>query len=431
MVLLRTSPEIMWQCTFSKCSISHRTIICPFFFHSEFTKFDTVLAVGEDVGEITCQVIWDKAMNFTFNPAECSAVKTVTASLDDPCGCQMVSTGGFCSARPIDRDEPCDMCQGNGPLTNPSALITGGSWDNFACQTVFEVQAAIEFTEDQCSDAKKAASEVCGCGDIDPSPPVDQEGPPVDQEGPQFCFSGQTEVVVKDQGEVLMKNLRLGDEVLVSADKYERVYSFGHRHESVKTDYLQLYSASSSAPLEITNEHMVIVEDGRAVPASTVQIGDKIQAVDAVVVVTAIKAVTRLGAFAPFTPSGTVVVNNVVASSFVAFQETDVLTIGSIKTPLSFQWLAHTFETPHRLYCSISDCLTEEYTSEGVSKWVSAPLAAMSWWFAQNTIVMSLLLLPVLAVFLCLSALANAGNAAALILLGTAVWRRRQSARKM
>jgi hypothetical protein len=351
----------------------------------------------------------------------------VTTSVENPCGCQEVGSSNFCAEPEIESGDGCDMCEGSGSVTNPKNMIETGEWANFACQTVQEVQDILDFSPAQCADAKKAATEVCGCGGLGPAPPPSSNGP-------AFCFSGQTMVFVKDQGEVLMRNLRLGDEILVSDNKYERVYSFGHRHETIKTDYLQLYT-SESAPLEISGDHMVIVEDGRAVPASTVQVGDKLQALAGgiAVEINTIKNVARLGAFAPFTPSGTIVVNGVVASSFVAFQDTDVLTIGNVKTPFSFQWFAHTFEAPHRFYCTyMSECLTEEYTVDGISKWVSAPLVAMKWWFAQNVTVMSLLLIPVLCVFLCLAVLnASMGNFCAMILLATALVARNQTTQKV
>jgi hypothetical protein len=361
------------------------------------------------VGNTTCGAIWEGVKVNAFKPASCAAIQALTASDDDPCGCEEVDTGNYCAAPSSDSGIRCDMCQGNDEMSNPSET---GKWD---CATLLQMQGLFEFDEDQCTAAKNVAA-FCGCGSSGFG-----------------CFSGQTKVVVKGQGEVLMSSLRLGDEVLVADSKYERVYSFGHRHESDATDYLQLYT-SSSAPLEITKDHMIIIEDGRALPASSVQIGDKIKAVGgAVVEINAIKTVPRKGAFAPFTPSGTIVVNGVVASAFVAFQDTDVLTIGNVKTPFSFQWFAHTFEAPHRFYCTyMSECLTEQYTAEGISKWVSAPLVAMKWWFAQNVMVMSLLLIPVLCVFLCLAVFnAGMGNFCAMVLLATALFARKQATQKV
>ena len=80
----------------------------------------------------------------------------------------------------------------------------------------------------------------------------------------------------------------------------------------------------------------------------------------------------------------------------------------------------------------MSECLTEQYTAEGISKWVSAPLVAMKCWFAQNVMVMSLLLIPVLCVFLCLAVFnAGMGNFCAMVLLATALFARKQATQKV
>jgi hypothetical protein len=83
-----------------------------------------------------------------------------------------------------------------------------------------------------------------------------------------------------------------------------------------------------------------------------VKVGDVLDTVDgkeARVIV--IQKVVRTGLYAPFTPSGTLVVNGLKASSFVSFQDSDVLKIGNYRTPFSFQRLAQTFEFPHRMVC--------------------------------------------------------------------------------
>jgi hypothetical protein len=90
---------------------------------------------------------------------------------------------------------------------------------------------------------------------------------------PTFCFSGETTVQVKHRGQIFMKHLMIGDEVLVASGNYELVYSFGHRHESIEGDFLQLLPSN----LEISNDHMVMLAGRRFVPASLVQIGDELE----------------------------------------------------------------------------------------------------------------------------------------------------------
>jgi hypothetical protein len=150
---------------------------------------------------------------------------------------------------------------------------------------------------------------------------------------------------------------------------------------------------------------MVFVEGGRSIPAAIVQVGDKLLLADGnVETVNAIRTVQKHGAYAPFTASGTVAVNGVVASSFIAFQESETLKIGDMDTTVSFQFLARTFETPHRMWCEyVSACTEETYTVEGVSLWVDLPHKLALWFLEQNTVVMALMGVPVGVSFVCMA----------------------------
>ena len=151
------------------------------------------------------------------------------------------------------------------------------------------------------------------------------------------CFSGSTLVTVKNMGTVTMDNLQLGDLIMTANGRYEPVYSFGHRAESMVAEYLQFLPSN----LEVSADHMVFVvtRDGnsRALPAAFVKVGDQLMHGETV---TEIMRVHRKGLYAPFTPSGTLVVNGVGVSSYIALQASESLTIGSISTGLSFQFLA-------------------------------------------------------------------------------------------
>mmetsp|Transcript_2264 Transcript_2264/g.5289 ORF Transcript_2264/g.5289 Transcript_2264/m.5289 type:complete len:182 (-) Transcript_2264:9-554(-) len=164
-------------------------------------------------------------------------------------------------------------------------------------------------------------------------------------EGFEICFSGRSQVEVQGRGQVDMKDLKIGDLVLVENNKFEPVYSFGHINHSTETEYLQIFTQSSRHPLEMSSDHMVFVEGRRSVPASSVQVGDKlIVGTDShtLTKVVTIKEIVRRGMYAPFTKSGTIVVNGILASCFVSFQGKEYLHIGDVATPLSYHWLAHT-----------------------------------------------------------------------------------------
>eukprot|EP00540_Astrosyne_radiata_P003647 CAMPEP_0116866424 /NCGR_PEP_ID=MMETSP0418-20121206/26013_1 /TAXON_ID=1158023 /ORGANISM="Astrosyne radiata, Strain 13vi08-1A" /LENGTH=482 /DNA_ID=CAMNT_0004502041 /DNA_START=88 /DNA_END=1536 /DNA_ORIENTATION=- len=219
---------------------------------------------------------------------------------------------------------------------------------------------------------------------------------------PGFCFSAHDTVEVEGGDKIMMKDLRIGDSVLVDqANKYEPVYSFGHHQRSMDTEFLQLHTTSSkNAALELTRDHMVFVE-GRALPASAVKEGDSLDlATGGVAKVIRIQTMSRRGAFAPFTPSGKIVVNGVVASTYVGFQDSNALQIGGVSTHLSYQWMAHAFETPHRFVCHhLGECPEETYTTDGISTWVSGPLRGSHWLLQQNGVVVALVVVPMLCLF--------------------------------
>jgi hypothetical protein len=199
------------------------------------------------------------------------------------------------------------------------------------------------------------------------------------------CFSGMNTVEVLGKGLVTMESINIGDSVRVGpGNEFARVYSFGHYDKNMHAEYVQIRTDVSASPLELTKDHMVFVQDGsfsKSVPASAVKVGDKLVVAnsDDVTEVRKIERVDRRGAFAPFTKTGTIVVSGVVASNYISLMD---------ETPVSMQWMAHTFNAPHRMVCALSFeiCENETYTN-GISDWVYGPLRLGQWLAQQNTVV--------------------------------------------
>ena len=204
--------------------------------------------------------------------------------------------------------------------------------------------------------------------------------------GSATCFSSNNTVEVLGKGLATMDSINIGDSVLVgSGNKFARVYSFGHYAKNVLAEYVQIRTDISAPPLELTKDHMVFVQEGyfsKSVPASSVNVGDKLIVAngDAVAEVRKIERVTRRGAFAPFTKTGTIVVSDVLASNYV-WSLMD-------ESPVSMQWMAHAFNAPHRMVCALSFeiCENETYTN-GISDWVYNPLQLGLWLAQQNAAV--------------------------------------------
>merc|ERR1712157_547796 len=100
-------------------------------------------------------------------------------------------------------------------------------------------------------------------------------------------------------------------------------------------------------------QHMVWeVTQNRFVPASEIRVGHRLLSDDEVTTaVTSVRnGIRKKGMYAPFTPSGTIVVDQMVASSYVAIPNLKPLV--QLSSIYSYQWMAHVGEFPHRAYCS-------------------------------------------------------------------------------
>ena len=214
------------------------------------------------------------------------------------------------------------------------------------------------------------------------------------------CFSGHNMVQVKDKGAVWMKDLRIGDYVEVSGNNFEAIYSFAHYDPTGSSSYLQISTTSAKKPLEMTPNHLLFVHGRGFVPASSVQVGDVLLSdVDTLKVsVTSIMSKSAVGVFAPLTPSGTIVVNDVLASTYVSLQtDSASLRIGRFPTGLKYQWLEHAFLAPARIVSHYSSP-GESYDAEGIATWAVLARGAAQWWLNLQPLFVMLILAPMLVV---------------------------------
>ena len=229
---------------------------------------------------------------------------------------------------------------------------------------------------------------------------------------PGICFDGESTVQVKGvDAPVAMDDVKIGDYVLADNGEYDLVYSFGHYGPSEKATFLSVTTDSLPEPLKISEDHLLFIETAsgrKSIPASNLLPGNQlIMAEGALTTVESIKFVKSSGVYAPFTMSGKIVVNGIVASSYVTMQsESDTLIVAGWKSPLTYQWLGHVLQTPHRMLCRLSwsQCQSETYAANGVSNWVKSSLDLSVWFLNQGTLLSSLLfvfgLLPLLVLFL-------------------------------
>lgn len=193
-----------------------------------------------------------------------------------------------------------------------------------------------------------------------------------------------------------MRDLRLGDHVMVSDGRYEEVYSFGHYQAAIKAQLLEIAFVGEASPLQISPDHLLFISPQHTVQASSLHAGDSVLKATASTdtpfhIVKSIRNITGHGLYAPFTASGALVVNGVVASCYVGFgQSGSIELLGGIS--LSYQMLANLYETPHRIWCKYwSSCHVENYTPEGISQWLMIPLQIALWIVEQSKLVKTVL----------------------------------------
>ncbi|KAI2495484.1 hypothetical protein MHU86_19028 [Fragilaria crotonensis] len=158
------------------------------------------------------------------------------------------------------------------------------------------------------------------------------------------CFAGSNSVEVRNRGPVRMQDLKLGDEVMVGQGK-------------------------------------------GAVPASSLHVGDFLLGGTGLKDrIESIEVLQDTGLFAPFTPSGKLIVNDILASSYVAVVDQEDLNLGW--TILNLHWLSHAVLFPRRLICChLASCPSETYNSEGIPLWIDPVYRAFSWLLSFNSFV--------------------------------------------
>lgn len=179
---------------------------------------------------------------------------------------------------------------------------------------------------------------------------------PMDPAVGPSCFSGRTLVEVLGKGTLEMKDLAVDDKILVG-DTYEAVYGFAHMQRTQASNFLEIHAGDQSPPLEITGEHLLLVNDV-FLPAKLVRVGDILQSGNGGdVVVTKVNSIQRTGLYAPLTSSGTLLVNGIKASAYITLQPDAkapayIELQGSVTTLVTQHSFIHMVLSPVHIVCT-------------------------------------------------------------------------------
>lgn len=238
---------------------------------------------------------------------------------------------------------------------SPGACTVQGS-----CSSGF-IQVCHEGSENECLDINEWPDHCANDGDTC--------GACTNSGGSAGCFSATSNVVVQGKGPVAMKDIQAGDMVMVDGSRFEPIYAMGHRQENQMAAFVKISTTKES--VEVTPEHLIpVVGKAHPVRADSVEVGDYLFAVDGERRVTKVGSVEKQGLYDPLTPSGKIVVDGLIASTYIALQENDEhVTLGGFK--MSHEDLVHLTLAPMRVVCmGITDAPCRLTNEEGIPLYI-------------------------------------------------------------
>lgn len=224
-----------------------------------------------------------------------------------------------------------------------------------------------------------------------------------------LCFSEKNSVQVDGKGSVSMKDLQVGDSVLTRNNQYEPIYAFAHLNPERCADFLQI-RMDGGAKLEVSHEHMVFLKSKNVpIRADAIHVGDQLEGeASSSKTVRRIKKVKRDGIYAPLTPSGTIVVNGVVASAYASLQNATIYKENfkeGIHIVVLQQHYVHMGLSPFRMLCmGVSSSICNAKNDDGMPYYVAFAVGLNRWANQQNITIQHLALaLAVVVTSICMS----------------------------
>lgn len=135
-----------------------------------------------------------------------------------------------------------------------------------------------------------------------------------DEDDDDVCFPESASVTLRDGSTARMRQLRVGDEVLVGANTYSLVFAFSHRDANMRKLFYTLYTGSGHV-ISATQGHFIYANNV-PMPIEQVRVGQSLRTITGNGVVVKIDRQWMKGLYNPQTMHGDIVVNGVVASTY-------------------------------------------------------------------------------------------------------------------
>lgn len=232
------------------------------------------------------------------------------------------------------------------------------------------------------------------------------------------CFPRNALVDVLGAGATPLGNIQVGDSVLTANGQYEPVYAWGHYNPTKQAEFLRFEASAgqkkitNTKVLEATGDHLVFLQ-GKTNPvrADSIRVGDVLQGAGGSSrtsdqVVRKISTIERDdGVYSPLTPSGTVVVNGIAASTYIGLQGQNNPEFAEFKdgksTFLSFHEFVHMTLSPYRMICSLGSLFSirgkicHAYSEDGVPLYAAYGIKLAQWVERQNLALQWILFLSI------------------------------------
>lgn len=155
------------------------------------------------------------------------------------------------------------------------------------------------------------------------------------------CISGSTRIALSNGQSEQVQNLRIGDMVQVDSMSFEPIVMFGHFNTTAIARYHQL-TLDDGTIFEMSEHHLIYSRGNHPpVPVSTLKVGQPLQCGRRIIDKTIIN---KKGAYAPWTPSGRLMIENqILISNYITLQDGKTNIFG-----WSYQFLAHAMTLPLR-----------------------------------------------------------------------------------
>jgi Hint module len=134
------------------------------------------------------------------------------------------------------------------------------------------------------------------------------------------CFPASATVTVQDGSDKYMKDLQIGDKVLVAPGTYSPVFMFTHKIAHVRSEFVRITTIDGNR-ISLSKSHYLYV-DGLLQQAGTVRVGNTVLlSCGRTTVVERVEYVVGKGLYNPQTLHGDIVVSGIIASTYTAAVE--------------------------------------------------------------------------------------------------------------